>query len=335
VLSVKNSIVLLVVLLCALQAQAQKTIFVKQGGNGNGTSWNDAIGELTEALELAAPGDEIWVAAGVYLPTQDNDREVAFVIKDGVRLFGGFAGYEASVEERNWKDNRTFLSGAIGNPTDEDNSFTVVYTENVSKNTIVDGFIITNGMANGEGEQGSRYRCGGGWFNDGSYGKSEPVIRNCSFYNNTASYGAGLYNYGLNGSSSPELLSCLFVANEATVNGGAIYNNGSQGVCDPVILQSQFRGNKAFYGAGIFNEGHGGSVQPLINECLFIANVSTMKGSGIYNNQKGTGTVRPIIRACRFENNQSSMGSPDIGNTLDPVLAEQPVSNEAVNNTGY
>ena len=42
-------------------------------GADNGTSWADAYSDLQEALAVAAPGNDIWVAAGTY-PEHHADR---------------------------------------------------------------------------------------------------------------------------------------------------------------------------------------------------------------------------------------------------------------------
>jgi len=50
---------------------AGDTIYVKWDatGNNNGSSWEDAFTDLQDALAAADSSDQIWVAKGVYYPT--------------------------------------------------------------------------------------------------------------------------------------------------------------------------------------------------------------------------------------------------------------------------
>src|SRR5512141_2878126 len=68
-------------------------------GNGSGwrcDSWRDPC-SLQNALATAADGDEIWVKAGVYRPADSSAQpEATFRLKDGVEVYGGFAGTETS-----------------------------------------------------------------------------------------------------------------------------------------------------------------------------------------------------------------------------------------------
>ena len=67
-------------------------IYVKQGGTGSGTSWDDPNGLLQTAINNANSNDEVWVAAGIYKPTMEvggsGDRCKTFQMKNGVKIYG-------------------------------------------------------------------------------------------------------------------------------------------------------------------------------------------------------------------------------------------------------
>ena len=89
----KNIIVLFAFFLWAsIFSQAQTRHFVRPEalGQNNGSSWADAFTNLHDALILAMPSDEIWVAAGTYKPSESGNREVYFKMPSGVRLYCGF-----------------------------------------------------------------------------------------------------------------------------------------------------------------------------------------------------------------------------------------------------
>ena len=298
--------------LLTTNAQSQIT-YVKQGSNGNGSSWANALGSLQAALKKARSGSEIWVAAGIYTPTDHHDRNASFQIPDGVAIYGGFLGHERSRDQRDWTRNRTVLSGEIGDPTStQDNSYTVVLTRNVSSQTIVDGFVITAGKANeGDAQAGTPQRSGAGWFNDGSYGNSSPTIANCEFFDNYAREGAGLYNYAYQGVCKPSIINCRFAENLAALEGGAMLNNGNSGVCIPRITNCVFIENEAMYGAGITNRGAHGESRPIISESAFTRNLAHIKGGSIFSKTEEKGACGVVLRACVFSENESSLGSGD------------------------
>ena len=60
--------------------------------------------------------------------------------------------------------NKTILCGDIDRNGDSmNNSYHIVLTTNVSNKTVIDGFCIIGGNANGNGDAMN----GGGWYNDG------------------------------------------------------------------------------------------------------------------------------------------------------------------------
>ena len=148
--------------LCSLLATAPatlsaQTIFVKASavGAANGTSWADAFTTLDAALVVAIPGNQVWVAAGVYKPTLGLVPNSSFAILAGVELYGGFSGTESTLNQRNLLTHVTTLSGDLNGddlPTDltmnrADNSFHVLTVNNGSPalRAVVDGFVIRNG----------------------------------------------------------------------------------------------------------------------------------------------------------------------------------------------
>jgi len=272
-------------------------IRVKHGGTGEGSSWSNPMGDLQQAIKMARSGDEIWVAAGKYLPTNSDDRTISFVITDGVALYGGFAGYEESVHARDWKANVTILSGEIGTSSIDDNSYSVVSTENVSEATVVDGFIITGGAANGLNAKGEIGRCGGGWYNRATRGASNPTITNCVFENNFARDGAGFYNVAQGGTASPNIRNCRFSLNKSVLDGGAIYNDNASVFIEDCVFEK----NEATYGAAIYNKGSKGGEKTVVSNSSFSGNLCYIKCKDIYNAEDA-----PIVRNCRFDANSNA-----------------------------
>lgn len=321
-IGVKKQLLLIFASVFVLQAHA-RVIYVRLGAPGDGSSWQQATGNLQNALRLAQPGDEVWVAAGVYTPSSSNDRTASFVIPSGVRVLGGFSGRETSSSQRDFSTQRSVLSGNIGQAnSDADNSYSVVITRNVNEHTLVDGFEIVGGNANNPVKEIAPGNCGGGWFNDATNGFSAPTISNCVFKFNKAFYGGAIYNHAGNGNcSGTRVLNCDFIQNDARVDGGGIYNQGASGRCNVVIYSCNFEGNQAYYGAGILNRADFGEANPLIENCSFAGNGSMVRGSAIYNHRSQSGSCNPILKGCRFDDTNFEMVGDAIGG--NSVLTNQ------------
>ena len=106
--------------------------------------------DLQQALVAASSGHEIWVAAGTYKPTSNNDPAISFVMRDNIAIYGGFKGTETSLSQRNPVSSQTILSGDIGTPGNtSDNTYHVIRNDNnnIGYSAILDGFIITAGVS--------------------------------------------------------------------------------------------------------------------------------------------------------------------------------------------
>ncbi|MFO7447048.1 MAG: T9SS type A sorting domain-containing protein [Ignavibacteriaceae bacterium] len=320
------------------------TIYVdaSAAGANNGSSWTDAFTSLSDALSIAVSGDKIWVARGVYKPDTPVDfnssggndpREYTFQIPDGVKLYGGFAGTEINLNQRNFNKNLTILSGDIDNndlnPDSnfiaEDvsdlvgrNSYHVVYTENVSCETELNGFIITAGNANIASPVNvfDPNLDGGGWYNrlSGIINASSPTIVNTKFIGNFASSeGGALFNEGTSGGEIISLIkNCEFINNKSDITGGAIYlGSFSPGDYKPHILNCKFINNEAFRrGGALYLLGDSTKVESSVfngNKVTAVSlDFSTLPGSGGAANLV---TSNAVFTNCLFSMNTAT-GNP-------------------------
>lgn len=274
-------------------ASAQTIRYVNQnvaGGLENGSTWADAFPELQQALAAAQSGDEIWVVSGTYKPTQGTNRSISFLLKSGVRVYGGFAGTETAAEQRNPLVHETILSGDIGIPgNDTDNSYHVVRGKGLDANTVLDGFTVTRGYSYGQFTPASLDVLGAGMLLEGAPGmvNSRPLIANCRFEYNFGYYGGGLSttwedpDIPAQGKNlvNPVLRQCTFSRNRAYLGGGAIYLNSPSGNTDTLTLE----------------------------QCAITDNyVYTGEGGGIYFNKTAFSNTR--ITGCLFERDSSFGG---------------------------
>ena len=123
-------------------------IYVKTGGTGTGTSWSNAFGNLQDALTASNPGDQVWIAQGVYMPPNTGNRTISFAIKPDVRIYGGFAGTETSLTQRDSTliTRRTILSGEVqGDGVDTNNVYNVVGIKDQDEPVYLNSLVVTKG----------------------------------------------------------------------------------------------------------------------------------------------------------------------------------------------
>jgi hypothetical protein len=315
--NINNFLVMLVFLLATLcTAAAGGTIYVDAGAPGpthDGTSWVNAYKYLQEALAFASSGDEIWVAEGTYKPDENTGnpggtgyRQATFHLKNGVGVYGGFAGDETSLDERDCQTNETILSGDLaGNdvwvadslelldePTRAENSYHVVTSRWHDETAVLDGFTISGGNANQEKIFEEVF--GGGMYN--YYGS--PTVRNCTFSGNSARFkGGGMCNETIY--SKPIVTNCTFSGNSAGLWGGGMCNWYSS----PIVTNCTFTGNSGSHGAGMDNYGgwfqspYGNST---VTNCTFIGNSAVYNGGGMWNSFSN-----PTVTNCTFSDNSA------------------------------
>ena len=290
------------------KAQTESGIYyvtVSGAGDRDGSSWDNAMSDVQEAIEGAAlyatsQGDsaigEVRIAEGVYHPTGYPNRQAFFTgvrdkhfsLRNKVSVIGGYAGDEERVISTGFErdilvptGSDTILSGDLGKQGDvTDNSIHVFYHPegtDLDETAVLMNVIVKEGNA----EFHEKYcrcgcGCGGGMYNY----HSSPTITDCTFMDNAAvAEGGGIYNLA----SRSVMTGCTFIRNHANNYGGAVKYGGimdSSGIVDY---------------DGVISEGQ---ISPLVIGCVFTNNSVGLYGGGIYS-RDGNLTVA----SSRFEDN--------------------------------
>jgi hypothetical protein len=276
---------------------AQTVLRVNGGlaaGGDNGTTWADAFRgpeALQRALDAAAPltmsGQtvQLWVAAGVYHPTEaalpGQPGSETFRLTSHLEVYGGFAGTESSLDQRDIDANPVVLSGTLG----AGHAWHVVTMRSVDSTCIVDGVSITGGS----------YNWSPGLPNEGGGGmlivSGSPLVRFCTILENTmtsggnTARGAGVWTSG----GTPHFEDCRFSANRGG-QGGALCG-------DAFLLRCVFGSNTA---SGISGDGGAVSGNCTVVSCYFGNQYAKFAGGAI----SGSGTIVDTV----FESNGADGG---------------------------
>ena len=339
------------------------TIYVDHSATGlnNGINWTNAYTSFQSALDAAVDDDEIWVAKGTYNPNYDyglggGSRYYHFRLKNGVSIYGGFAGTETSLGERTdfgeGEINETILSGDLnGNDdfvitaggyqgtTGDDNCYHIFYHPsgtNLDNSALLDGFTISGGNANATSPP---YNQGGGMFNNGSSptlsqiiikdnsadsdgggmhsDNSSSLITNAVFYSNrSGSMGGALIDWN---STSVTLVNCLFYQNYSDI-GGAVYAFNSK----PTLTNVTICNNSAINGGGLgFMYSYSGVT--LLNNCIVWGNTATSGGNQLYISSAGKVTMNYSCYSNSANDIQNAGGTFTATNyniTSDPLLVD-------------
>ena len=295
-------------------------LYVDQGvTGGDGKSWATAFDQIADAITDSECEDEIWVAGPyTYKPTTGTDRTVSFMIKNGLKVYGGLATGAATLDGRDFVANETKLSGDIGTVGDAgDNSCSVVMAGGTMT---LDGFTIEKGNA-GPGCSDNR---GGGLFIMNGAGF---VVSNCTFVGNSSGEAGGaIYSQ----SASLTISHCTFRDNVSiSGDGGGVYIFSNSPAVVTTISQSNFAGNSGWWrGGGLHIVGSGALV---VRESMFIDNSllhPSYEGGSIFIQGGGLGLTVLIedsmfVGTKRHDGNYGTNGGAVVleGNDINVQIA--------------
>jgi predicted outer membrane repeat protein len=297
----------------AISGGAVTVFYVSPGGNdaNDGLSWANAKQTIQSAIDAAdvLGGGEIWVQQGTYYPTHTSDREISFIVKQNVKLYGGFSGSETLLSERDYTTNTTILSGDIGTADDNaDNSHHIITTE---KKAVIDGFTITKGNADGD----RLLRMGGGILMLDDYA----TVENCTFTDNSAVEGGAIYVFNINGDGSGTsdivvINNCDFSNNSASNGGAIVLRVGASSDitnCSFTNNYAEWRGGAVFIDYGAYNYA------PItFDNCSFDGNTTNGNGGAIYSDDMASqlGGTYWTVQNSIFTNNTAAYRGGAVAN---------------------
>ena len=250
-------------------------IYVSETGSGThtGNSWANAISSFASAQALAKTYNaKVWVASGTYFG--DTTSANAFTMREGVNVYGGFAGNEPAdydLSLRDFEANATILDGQ--------NARRVLYQPaTFNTQTTWSGFTIQNGQTSGSGA--------------GAYLQQKGYLSQCRIQNNISANGNG----GGVFCNSAALEDCDIVGNKCRNNGGGVYASYSN-VSDCRILNNSTTDN---YGGGVYLNRDNN-----LERCKVIGNISNSYGGGVYTSSDWN-TANISIDRCEIIHNKSS-----------------------------
>lgn len=281
-------------------------------GTGDGSSWDNASGDLQKMIDELADNNvsqqagEVWVAAGTYKPQSQlisgMNYSASFRMRDGISVYGGFAGTESSKLERVKKSampwdfqNPTVLEAAyyesklawtnskwtVGSDSRHVVWFAPMSGESeFTRVTTLDGVTVQGGYAQGNtGLDDFLTDRGAGVYMDGA----NAYLSNCIVRENYATgNGGGVYL------KNGRVQTSLIYNNNADADGGAVYveNRG-------LVHRSMLTNNSALNGAGVYlyNGAEAGSDDPDHPEYLILSTCvvsnNTVRGNGAVYCDKG------------------------------------------------
>lgn len=281
-------------------------------GNGDGSSWADAMTDLNDVLDVAdSSTTEIWLAAGTYFTRTNGTTSSPITVSiDNLTIYGGFSGTETQISERDIRMNETIISGDISqndsgvgfNTTTRSDNTTHVFTIE-GNNITLDGLTISDGNAgftSGEGRHGAAiYK---------NFDVTSLAVKNCTIKNNVGQGAGAIFaRFDTGGNVSLTIENCIF-SNNLSRYGAALYTYSNPNITETVSIS-----NSLFYDNTVANSsagngvtgiawirayGNGSNCNTNVVNCTFVENSCTTSETNvtenaalILNSENGSHTV--------------------------------------------
>jgi len=282
-------------------------------GSGDGLSWSNAFLTVRAALQAAQRGDEIWIAQGVY---RSAPADNGFIMKTNVTLYGGFAGTERTVGERNIHAHPVVLSGDVLGD-DIPGVFTTNRDDNAghtiwgARGAVLDGLTISGGHAHQTNDDWEPANFGGGLY---AY-DARMVARDCVFTDNSASLGGGALFWQTNSTDS-QLIRCVFHGNRSVSFASLNREERGGGLAVGRSVARFTMDSCVFEDNGCNSQGGGAALMArwpkpyselgtvVMSNCLFIGNQAVTNGGGIFLQRN----LQFTAVNCVFKDNLSQIG---------------------------
>jgi hypothetical protein len=268
------------------------------GDTVSGRSWDEAMPYLQHAADRAGPCDQIWIRAG--LCRAQRASEPVLEAHGSVRVFGGFSGVEAAVDERPAEGAPTILDGDFlgddGVAADDgfvDNSTHVVLVDG-DLAVVLDGLTLRSGHAEDPALAGGTAEdpelAGGGVLVSGGAALRAVAV---TFEDNRGVNGGALAVVGDDSAAAVE--AATFTGNTAEYQGAGVHVEGGS----LELRGSSFYGGEAPYGGAISGTRARGQVW----DTTFVRNYG-LGGGGGARLEDGSWS----FDGCTFLGNSSPMG---------------------------
>jgi len=280
-------------------------IYVKKGATGLGSSWNNPLGELADALKFAKTNNavttnpqvtQIWVAKGTYKPMYTpedgqnfkdstalalenqatrNHRDRSFLMVNDVNVYGGFpATGQPTMADRNWTANPTILSGDF----DGDDAANIPQDQlriHTSRDENAYHVIVAANNTSAVITELNGFVIKDGNANGNNY----IMVNGLSVH---SSNGGGIFSFSNNSSSSVTVNNSSISGNSAN-DGGGIFSFSNSSSSDVTANNSSISGNSANSGAGIssYSSSPSSSSNVIVNNSSIIGNLANNDGGGI------------------------------------------------------